>query len=116
MSTATDTSGALSTIGNTLGFIVKQPLLWLAIAIGLFISSTITLSAYVGSKDSWNQLKDHVKKTMIMTIIGSTVLFIGLLLYVLQDPSKTMYIVLLLGCISLGLGYSALTLSVITRP
>jgi len=53
---------------------------------------------------------------MIMTIIGSTVLFIGLLLYVLQDPSKTMYIVLLLGCISLGLGYSALTLSVITRP
>lgn len=109
------TGSTLGDIGHKLLFVFKQPLLWLAIAVGLFISSTITLSAYVGSKDSWNQLKDHIRKTMILTIIGSSVLFIGLLLYVLQDPSKTMYIVLTLGCISLALGYASLTVSAISR-
>lgn len=109
------TGSTISDIGNTVFFVFKQPLLWLAVAVGLFISSTITLSAYVGSKDSWNQLKDHIRKTMIFTMIGSAVLFIGLLLYVLQDPSKTMYIVLTLGCISLALGYTSLTVSAVSR-
>jgi hydrogenase/urease accessory protein HupE len=112
---STDTSSTLSSIGNGLTMIFGQPLLWLVIAIGLFVASTATLSAYVGSKDSWNQLKSHVKNTLTMSIIGSFVLFIGLLLYSLQDQSKTMYIVLLLGCISLALGYASLTISAVSR-
>lgn len=112
---STDTSSALSSVRNIFSMIFGQPLLWLTIAIGLFVASTVTLSAYVGSKDSWNQLKSHVRNTLIMSIIGSSVLFIGLLLYSLQDQSKTMYIVLLLGCISLALGYASLTISAVTR-
>jgi uncharacterized membrane protein len=115
-SSTTDTSSTLSTIGNGLGMVLKQPLLWLIISIGLFIGSILSLSSYIGSKDSWNQLKSHVRNTMIMTIIGSSVLFIGLLLYILQDQNKAMYIVLILGSISLALGYTALTISAISRP
>jgi hypothetical protein len=54
-------------------------------------------------------------KVWPLTIIGSIFLFITSAIYILQDPHNTMYYLLVLGCISICLSYSALVISLISK-
>jgi hypothetical protein len=52
-------------------------------------------------------------KVWPLTIIGTFLFFITSAIYLLQDPKNTMYFILVVSCISLGLSYSSLVVSVI---
>jgi hypothetical protein len=84
-------------------------------SIGLFIGSFVTMSQFVGSKDDWNVIQPQITKILILTIVGTFALIVASLLYYIQDPAKTIYFILVLCCVSLGLSYAALAISAISR-
>jgi hypothetical protein len=84
-------------------------------SIGLFIGSFVTMSQFVGSKDDWNVIQPQITKILILTIVGTFALIVASLLYYIQDPAKTIYFILALCCVSLGLSYAALAIAAISR-
>jgi hypothetical protein len=99
-----------SNVKDNLGIIVFG-----VISISMFISSFVSISNFVGSKDDWNLIKPQITKVLILTLIGTFGLIITTLLYFIQDSAKTIYFILVLTCISLGLSFSALAISAISR-
>ncbi len=85
------------------------------ISVALFIWSFVSMSQFVGSKDDWNLIQPQITKILILTLIGTFGLIIAALLYFIQDSARTIYFILVLSCISLGLSYSALAISAISR-
>ena len=85
------------------------------ISVGMFIGSFVSMSQFVGSKDNWNVIQPQITKILILTIIGTFGLVIASLLYYIQDPAKTIYFILILCCVSLGLSYAALAVAAISR-
>lgn len=85
------------------------------VAIGLYVWSFVDMSKFIGSKDSWNQISSQVGKIWGLTLAGSFILFIASLLYFVQDETKTVYFILALSCLTLGLSYSALAISAISK-
>jgi len=73
------------------------------------------MSQFVGSKDDWNVIKPQITKVLILTLIGTVGLIIASLLYFIQDSAKTIYFILVLCCLSLGMSYSALAIAAISR-
>ena len=112
---ATGTSITSSTISKafTSGNIIIG--LFTATSIGLFIASFVTMSQFVGSKDDWNVIQPQITKVLIFTIIGVFGLIVASLMYYIQDPAKTIYFILVLCCVSLGLSYAALAIAAISR-
>ena len=90
-------------------------ILFSTVSIGLFIGSFVSMSQFVGSKDDWNVIQPQITKILILTIIGTVALIIASGLYYIQDPAKTIYFILALCCVSLGLSYAALAISAISR-
>lgn len=84
-------------------------------SIGLFIGSFVTMSQFVGSKDDWNVIQPQITKILILIIVGTVALIIASGLYYMQDPAKTIYFILVLCCLSLGLSYAALAIAAISR-
>jgi hypothetical protein len=85
------------------------------LSIGMFIGSFVSMSQFVGSKDNWNVIQPQITKILILTLIGTFGLIIASLLYYIQDPAKTIYFILILCCVSLGLSYAALAVAAISR-
>ena len=81
----------------------------------LYITSFVMISQFVGSKDSQNQIKPEINTILGLTILGSFVLFLALLMYFIKDPGNIIYIVLVITCITLALSYSALAISAISK-
>lgn len=84
-------------------------------AIGFFIGSFASMSNFVGSKDDWNLIKPQITKILILTLMGTFLFIIAALLYFIQDPNKSIYFVLTLSCVSLGLSFCALAIAAISR-
>ncbi len=83
-------------------------------AAGLFITSFVLTSKSLGSESKWEKVRTEVMtKVWPLTIIGTFLFFITSAIYLLQDPKNTMYFILVVSCISLGLSYSSLVVSVI---
>lgn len=103
-------SDASSTSGRMIGMIVSG-----VIAIGCLIASIVLTSLALGSESKWHEIKKEVvTKVWPLTLIGTLFLFITSALYILQDPKNTMYFLLVLCCLSLGIAYSALVISVMS--
>jgi hypothetical protein len=96
--------------GGTAGIVI-----FALVSIGMFIGAFVSMSNFVGSKDDWNLIKPQITKIWILTLIGTAGLIITSLLYFIQDSSKTIYYILALTCLSLGLSFSALAISAISR-
>lgn len=90
-------------------------ILFSIVSVSLFITSFVIMSQFVGSKDDWNVIQPQITKVLILTIIGTFALVVASLLYYIQDPAKTIYFILVLCCLSLGLSYAALAISAISR-
>jgi hypothetical protein len=85
------------------------------IAIGLFITSIVMASQFVGSKDNWNDIQPQIVNVWIFSLIGTLFLCIASYMYFIQDSKYAVMFTLILTCISLGLAYSAVAIAVITR-
>jgi hypothetical protein len=115
--TPTNSETGGSTI-STIGSITKGMggiLAFSLVSIGMFIGSFVSMANFVGSKDDWNLIKPQITKILILTLIGTFGLIIAALLYFIQDSARTIYFILVLSCISLGLSYSSLAISAISR-
>lgn len=95
---------------GTVGIIIFS-----VISISMYIWSFISISNFIGSKDDWNLIKPQITKVWILTLIGTFGLIVAALLYYIQDPSHTIYFILVLSCLSLGLSFSALAVAAISR-
>lgn len=85
------------------------------ISVAMFIAAFVNMSNFAGSKDDWNLIQPQIQKILIFTLIGTFGLIIAALLYFIQDPARTTYFVLTICCLSLGLSFSALAISAISR-
>ena len=87
----------------------------LIVSIVMFIVSFSMLSKYAGHEDKWNVIQEQVTKTFIFTWIGTFFLMMGLILFIIQDPVYSMPVALILSTIAIGLSFSSLSVSVISR-
>jgi hypothetical protein len=84
------------------------------ISAALFITSFVLTSKSLGSDSKWQKVQTEVvSKIWPVTIVGTVVFFITSALYVLQEPKSMMYFILVVSCLSLGMAYSSLVISVI---
>jgi hypothetical protein len=90
-------------------------ILFTVVSVGMFISSFVSMANFIGSKDDWNLIKPQITKILILTLIGTFGLIVASLLYFIQDSAKTIYFILILSCMSLGLSFSALAISAISK-
>ncbi len=84
-------------------------------AVGLFIGSFVGMSNFVGSKDDWNVIQPQITKILLLTLFGTFALIVASFLYFIQDSARTIYFILVLTCLSMGLSFSALAISAISR-
>jgi hypothetical protein len=84
-------------------------------AIAFFITSFVYFGKMMGSSDRWNEIQPQVIKIMIFTGIGTIAIMVAALLYFTQDPNKTIYFVLILSCLAIGMSYAAVALAAISR-
>jgi len=85
------------------------------VSVGMFIGAFVSMSNFVGSKDDWNLIKPQITKIWILTLIGTFGLIIAALLYFIQDSARTIYFILVLSCLTLGLSFSSLAIAAISR-
>jgi hypothetical protein len=85
------------------------------LSIGLYIGSFVTMSNFIGSKDDWNIIKPQLTKIWGLTLGGTVALMIASFLYFVQDPTRMIYFILLITCLTLGLSFSALAIAAISR-
>ena len=85
------------------------------ISIGLFIGAFVSMSKFIGSKDDWNVIQPQITKILLLTLFGTFGLIVAALMYFIQDSERTIYFILVLCCLSLGLSFSALAISAISR-
>ena len=86
------------------------------LAIIMFIVSFVNTAKFVGRKDDWNQIQSQVTEILIYTIIGTICFTIAsLIFYTQQKDSNIMFFVIPVSCMALGLSYSSLAVSAISR-
>ena len=86
------------------------------IAIGMFIGSFVTTSQMLGSKDDWNLIQAQVVKILILTLIGTVCFTIAIMIFChTLEQGNIIYVLVPVSCISIGLSYSALAISAISR-
>lgn len=117
--TPTGNSGMGGTMGSKIASVATGGNIGIAlfgiVSLGMFTGAFVNMSNFVGSKDDWNLIKPQITKIWILTLIGTATLIIASLLYFIQDSEKTIYYILALTCVSLGLSFSALAISAISR-
>ncbi len=85
------------------------------LSVSLYIASFVTVSNFIGSKDDWNIIKPQLTKIWGLTLGGTVALMIATFLYFVQDPSRMIYFILVLTCLTLGLSFSAMAIAAISR-
>lgn len=86
------------------------------IAIGMFIAAFVTTSQMVGSKDDWNLIQAQVVKILVLTLIGTVCFTIAIMIFChTLNPTDIIYVLIPISCLSIGLSYSALAISAISR-
>ena len=86
------------------------------IAIGMFIAAFVTTSQMVGSKDDWNLIQAQVVKILVLTLIGTVCFTIAIMIFChTLNPTDIVYVLIPISCLSIGLSYSALAISAISR-
>jgi hypothetical protein len=113
---ATPTIGSISP-GKIGSFFTGTPIvIFLSlITLGLYVASLITTSKFLGSKDDWNVIQPQITLVLILSMIGTIIFTIAALLYFIKNPDKAVYFGVVVSCISLGMAYSAISISAISK-
>jgi hypothetical protein len=115
---STANSGSGGSTNSKLGSFAKgygAISIFTAVSVSLFIAAFVKMSNFVGSKDDWNLIQPQIQLILILTLIGTFGLIIAALLYYIQDANKTIYFILVVTCLSLGLSFSSLAIAAISR-
>jgi uncharacterized membrane protein YoaT (DUF817 family) len=87
------------------------------IALALYITSFVMAGRYMDQTEDWNIIKTELRKVWIISVVASITLFMAIsTLYTeAQARDRFMYVMLLIGCMSMGFAYCALTISMISK-
>lgn len=85
------------------------------IAVGLFTTSCYFIISNLKNAQDLNKIKQEFYKIWPITIAGSFALIAAIIIYYVEDPKKNLYIVLFIVCLALGLSYTALLLSMMSK-
>lgn len=113
--TTTGTSQVGSVFSSAFTGYNPMIIIFTLLSIGMFTASFIVSAQFLGTKEDWNQIQPQVIYILCLTLVGTFGLMVASFFYYIQDPAKTIYFILILCCLSLGLSYSALAISAITR-
>jgi len=90
----------------------------LGVTIGACCLATfISISKFIGSKDSWLRIQNEVGDIWVFSLIGSALFFGAGILYFMVKPNqeKIMYFVFVVTFLALGLASSALGVALIHK-
>ena len=87
----------------------------LFLSVTMFVTSFILFSTYSGDSDRWVHIQSQVQKVLILTLIGTALFTFAALMYFTQDPTHSIYFVIIMSCLSLGLSYAALAIGAISK-
>jgi hypothetical protein len=86
-----------------------------AVALALYITCIVLTSQAVGNKDNWISIQPYIYQILACSLVGTFCLWMASIFYYVANPSGTVYFALALSCLSLGLSFSAVSISAIVK-
>jgi hypothetical protein len=83
------------------------------IAVIFYIISFSLTSTYLGNRDTTNTLRNKIIKIIGTTMAGTAIMLFATFLYYTQNKENTIYFILFIAFIALGLSYASVAISAI---
>lgn len=85
------------------------------VGLGLYIWSAITVSQAHGASEDYGVLKNTVPSLIAQTLVGTLLLYLALLMYVIQDLNVMIYLLVVMVFLTFGLAYTAVAIAAMSR-
>jgi len=85
------------------------------VGLGLYIWSAITVAQAHSASTDYTILKNTVPTLIAQTLVGTLLLYLALLMYVIQDLNVMIYILVAMVFLTFGLSYTAVAIAAISR-
>ena len=85
------------------------------VGLGLYIWSAITVAQAHSASEDYTILKNTVPTLIAQTLVGTLLLYLALLMYVIQDLNVMIYILVVMVFLTFGLSYTAVAIAAISR-
>lgn len=82
------------------------------------IGAIITFIVYIVKllkEENSASYKDNILGKIIILSVGFLFMCVSMILYIIQEPSKSMYILLLLTCLSIGITFASLSITIVSK-
>lgn len=82
------------------------------------IGAIITFSVYIAKllkEENSSSYKDNIQGKIIILTLGYLFMCVSMVLYIIQEPHNSMYILLLLTCLSIGITFASLSISIVSK-
>ena len=107
----------MSTVGSTEES--KWPMAFMIVpgivGLGLYIWSAITVAQAHSASEDYTILKNTVPTLIAQTLVGTLLLYLALLMYVIQDLNVMIYILVAMVFLTFGLSYTAVAIAAMSR-
>ena len=85
------------------------------VGLGLYIWSAITVAQAHSASEDYGVLKNTVPTLIAQTLVGTLLLYLALLMYVIQDLNVMIYILVAMVFLTFGLSYTAVAMAAMSR-
>jgi hypothetical protein len=85
------------------------------VGLGLYIWSAITVAQAHSASEDYTILKNTVPTLIAQTLVGTLLLYLALLMYVIQDLNVMIYILVVMVFLTFGLSYTAVAIAAMSR-
>jgi len=85
------------------------------VGMGLYIWSAITVSNAHSASEDYTILKNTVPTLIAQTLVGTLLLYLALLMYVIQDLNVMIYLLVAMVFLTFGLSYTAVAIAAMSR-
>lgn len=85
------------------------------VGLGLYIWSAITVAQAHSASEDYGVLKNTVPTLIAQTLVGTLLLYLALLMYVIQDLNVMIYILVAMVFLTFGLAYTAVAMAAMSR-
>ena len=85
------------------------------VGLGLYIWSAITVAQAHSASEDYTILKNTVPTLIAQTLVGTLLLYLALLMYVIQDLNVMIYLLVAMVFLTFGLSYTAVAIAAMSR-
>jgi hypothetical protein len=83
--------------------------------LALYIWSAVTVAQAHSASEDYGVLKNTVPTLIAQTLVGTLLLYLALLMYVIQDLNVMIYILVAMVFLTFGLSYTAVAIAAMSR-